>query len=183
MTIEDAPEFLTLLGGLAEVFDAKFSEIKQQLYFEALKDLPLCDIRAAMEEAVKTCKFMPRPVELRTLVHGDPKDLAEQAWAELRRDAKEIGAYTSVMPEMPEAARALVETFGSWPLFCAAELSPEMWASKRKEFIASFQRHFRNSGEALWLAGIISLQRGKTPVFPYEESLMQIPAATDHEKS
>ncbi len=177
MTIEDAPEFLTLLGGLAEVFDAKFSEVKQQLYFEALKDLTLRDIREAMQEAIKTCKFMPRPVEIRTLVHGDPKDHAEQAWADLRRDARQCGAYASFTPEFPEAAQALVESFGSWPSFCAAELSPEMWASKRKEFIAAFERHFRCIEIPLQLAGIPALERGARPVFPdpvYERALLEM---------
>lgn len=161
MTPDDAQNFLGRLNALAELFDAKCSEVKQQLYFEALKDLPLWVVQEAMSKAAQTCTFMPKPVELRILAHGDPNDLAEQAWVEFKGAAHRLGAYRDWMPDDPETARALIDIFGTWPRACHADLSPEMWASKRKEFLNAYKRHYRTLADApLILSGQLALERG-----------------------
>jgi hypothetical protein len=146
MTQDEAPAFLERLAALGEVFDAKFSEMKQQLYFEALKDLDLCDVVDGMNEALKTCKFMPRPAEIRELAVGSLEDQAGAAWAEWKELARRQGAYKQITAESVDG-RSLVDVFGGWPQFCAADFSPEMWASKRKEFLQAYRRHARRRHE------------------------------------
>lgn len=133
MTTDDVTAFLQRLEALAEMYDAKFSETKQMLYFAALEDLPFDEVVRALNIALRTCKFMPRPSELRELVTDSTDDAAELAWLEYKRIARVDGAYRS--PTVDAAlADTLIAVFGSWESACWTELSPEMWASKRKEF-------------------------------------------------
>lgn len=134
MTKEHRPEFLRRLVALGEIFDKKLSPQQQALYFEALADLPMDAVVLAMNQATKLCQFFPRPVELRQFALGDSEDHAELAWVTFRKAMKQTGSYASLLVEDAALGEAIVAMFGSWPQACVAELSPEMWASKRKEF-------------------------------------------------
>lgn len=161
MTNRDAGEFLGRLVGLSELYGAKFSEAKGSLYFEALKDLPLEQVIGAMNQAVKTCTFMPKPAEIRTLAIGDTEDRAEGAWMLLRKAMGQVGSYRSLIVDDPVLAEAIVAVFGSWPQACLTDLSPEMWASKRKEF-GRVYRVIADRGllGGRYLAGICEQQNG-----------------------
>lgn len=134
MDLADNVEFRNRLVALAEVFDVKLAATRQALYFEALRDVPFPAVAHALNEAVKTCTFFPRPAELRTLALGNVEDVTEAAWMALRAAMAAVGGYTSLV--CPDAAlgEAVLAVWGTWPAACACELSPEMWAAKRKEF-------------------------------------------------
>lgn len=133
MDIADNVEFRNRLIVLADLFDVKLSPQRQALYFEALRDLAFDAVANAFGQAAKTCKFFPKPVELRSLAVGDVEDQAETAWMDLKRAMGRVGSYSSLITDatLGEAIRAV---FGSWPEACTMELSPEMWTAKRKEF-------------------------------------------------
>lgn len=134
MTTQDLSAFSAQLVTLAELFDAPLSESKLWLYFEALRDLSLEQVRTAILSAAKTATFMPKPAELRRLAVGDTEDAAERAWMIFRRALQSAGAYASLVVADPALAETITAVFESWPAACAVELSPEMWAAKRKEF-------------------------------------------------
>ena len=133
MTPQESAEFLPRLVALAELYHAPMSESTQSLYFSALEDLPLDDVIRAMNAALKACEFMPRPAKLRELCAGSFEDRAELAWLEYKDLARSIGAYGSPIMDAL-LADTLIAVFGSWEHACWDELSPEMWAAKRKEF-------------------------------------------------
>ena len=58
-------EFATRLGVLAEVFGESLTPNRVAGYWAALSDLEPGDLYAAMDHALKTCRFFPRPAELR----------------------------------------------------------------------------------------------------------------------
>lgn len=134
MTVADSPDFTERLKALGAVFDANLTAVKVVVYFEALRDLPFEVVVQAMNHAVKTCKFFPKPAELRSLAVGDDEDVAETAWVSLRAAMKHAGSYASLAVGDAALAETIVSVFGGWPQACASDLSPEMWASKRKEF-------------------------------------------------
>lgn len=134
MNVEDSGELVRRLNALGELFDVTLSPAKKALYFEALRDLPFDAIATALNAAVKTCTFMPRPAEIRKLAIGDVDDAIETAWMALRAAMQSAGAYRSIATTDPALGEAIVALFGSWPEACATDLSPEMWSSKRKEF-------------------------------------------------
>jgi len=133
VTDHDLAPFIARLVALSELFDARMGEAKQELYFEALADLPLEEVVRALNLAARTCTFMPRPAELRRLVKGG-EDATELAWLEYKRVARAVGGYASPTFADGALAHAIVAVFGSWELACWTDLSPEMWSSKRKEF-------------------------------------------------
>lgn len=149
MTNEDAGAFFQRLAALSELLDrpgAVFSETKAELYFEALRDLPLEAVIAGLNAAVRSCTFMPKPAEIRALVVGDDEDQAEIAWLDYKQQAKQIGGYGSPTLE-PALADALVAVFGSWEAACWTDFTPEMWAAKRKEF-GRVYRAMRQRGQS-----------------------------------
>lgn len=143
MTIADAPDFLARLTVLAELFDAKFSDAKQQLYFETLSDIDLPELIAAMQEAARSCKFMPKPVELRELALGRDEDHAEDAWLQFRADMRRIGSY-GAWDEVDQSVLSTVrDVFGGFKNACRLELTSEMWQARKKEFIRVYLEYER----------------------------------------
>lgn len=134
MEIADSGEFTRRLIAIAELFDVDLSPAKQALYFQALRDVPFPDVASALSASVKACTFMPKPAELRKLAIGDIEDLAEGAWLLFRQAMTRVGAYASIATADPALGETILAMFQSWPAACSSELSPEMWASKRKEF-------------------------------------------------
>lgn len=64
MTAEDRPRFAELLAVLSETFNEPVSETRATAYWLALHTLPLDAIRHAVSQAIQTCRFFPKPVEL-----------------------------------------------------------------------------------------------------------------------
>ena len=142
MTPEQAPEFLARLMALGELFNAKLSEAAQTLYFDALSDLDIDDVVCGMTDAAKSCKFMPKPIEIRELATSSVDDDAEESWEALKSNSRRLGAYdSSWRDDVSETAiQTLYAIFGNWSNFCTWDYSHEMWAAKRKEFIRSYVR-------------------------------------------
>ena len=134
MNIEDNGEFGRRLMALGEVFDVKISPQRAALYFEALRDLPFQAVAAALNAAVQGCKFFPKPVELRQFAQGDIEDVTEIAWLAAKKAMSKLGYMASVSVQDAALGETILAVFGSWVGACTIELSPEMWASKRKEF-------------------------------------------------
>jgi hypothetical protein len=80
---------------------------------------------------------MPRPAEIRAIATGGGTDaelVTEAAWQAYRDLAVREGGYASPTVSNPALAETILAVFGSWELACWTELTPEMWAAKRKEF-------------------------------------------------
>jgi hypothetical protein len=137
MTNSDLMPFIAHLVKVAALFKDRLTEDVQELYFDALADLPFEDVVAGLAITVRTCTFMPKPVEIRRALAAPTGDLEltiEAAWLHYRQLAHHVGGYQSVTIEDQALAEALLALFGSWEEACWTDFSPEMWASKRKEF-------------------------------------------------
>jgi hypothetical protein len=134
MTSDDARPFLSVLNAVAEICDRDLSDAAQTLYFDALKEFSLEDCVRALEHAVKYQRFMPMVSELRALIVGDTDAATERAWREYKRVAFAVGAYRSPTFADGALAATIIAVFGTWTAACSADLSPEMWVAKRREF-------------------------------------------------
>lgn len=67
MTVEDTQDFAKHLAALAETFGEPLSSARIRGYFTALEDLPMEAACGAIREALRCCKFFPKPSELRAL--------------------------------------------------------------------------------------------------------------------
>lgn len=135
MTSDELVILATRLEGLAAYFDKPLNEIQSEIYVAGLEDLPLDTVLAAITQWVKTGRpFMPKVSELRELVVGTETDQAEHVWQQLHEAKRRAGAYASLVVSDAALATTVEALWGSWPAACAEDLSPEMWAARRKEF-------------------------------------------------
>jgi hypothetical protein len=121
MTAGDHPAFAELLALLGETFQEPISEARCAAYFDALRDLPLAAVQAAVREALRDCRFFPRPVELRERAGYVP---VSPAWVNerlsegiggkpvsdfVRLFVRRLGGWRGVEDRLPVARLALVE--------------------------------------------------------------------------
>lgn len=143
MTPSDAGMFATVLAELGEVYSEAVSPVRARLYFEALSDLTLDEVRAAAVRVVKTSRFFPKPAELLEAIQGSESDHAEQAWALVLRAMEQVGPYQSVDFDDEAIHECVRRIFGGWPDACLMELSdaPFRHAEFLKLYRAVRRRH------------------------------------------
>lgn len=148
MTRGDAQAFSTLLAGLAETFDVPLTSTRTELYFRALEDLPLAAVQQAAGEALRHCRFFPKPAELRDFVTTTATTAGELAWLALL-EAFQDGYAGCVLPDDP-IVHALVRVFWGTPFrarewwrFCH-DMTLE---TRHKEFVARYRDYASRAPE------------------------------------
>lgn len=134
MTEADRVEFVTLLRGLAETLSKTLTGGQIVGYWEALKDLPIADLRIGFGRALKTAgQFLPVPAEIRAMSGEIPiSSRAALAWEAVKRAVHEITAYGSVQFDDP-TTNAAVRNLGGWVDLCSSD-ADEFNTWRRKEF-------------------------------------------------
>jgi hypothetical protein len=144
VTEKDRPALARVLYTLGETFNETVSELRAEAYFDALSDLPVDAVLDAARRALRECRFFPRPVELREMVHGSVEDRAELAWSAMLTQVRRVGYYgTPTWPD-PETERAALELYGGWKALC--ENLPSEGAGRAyaaKQFKATFAAYAR----------------------------------------
>ena len=145
MTDTDFGPFVARLTRLAEVLDASLTPGRIAGYVEALQDVALDDLVAAITVSARESPFFPKPSELREVLDGSAEDRAEVAWTAVVRLVRRYG-YPGIdgrgaAPEFPDEAtrRAAMELYGGWRGLCEnlPSSGPEMLGTA-KLFKASF---------------------------------------------
>jgi hypothetical protein len=145
MTSDDRKPFAAVMFGLGECFGEPVSEVRIELYFQALNDFTLDQVRQAARITVKASKFFPRPAELREAVTGPVDDRAELAWGAMRRLIRRFGFYLEPnVEDWPDDAcrRAALELYGGWRALCSSLPAdgPELLGF-RKSFIGLYRAY------------------------------------------
>lgn len=118
MTERDLPALLRALQWLNDGLAAEpLTADRLNFYAETLSDLPLADVMAAIQLAAKTCKFFPRPAEIRELCASQVTvdDAAENAWMRFRYALQRVSIYDSVDFGDPILHATIRAQFGGWP--------------------------------------------------------------------
>lgn len=157
MTDADRVAFVRAFLALSEAFSEPITDLKTEAYFDALSDLEIADVLPAMRDAVRECKFFPRPVEIRDRITGTPEDRAEIAWQAVLSLVRSVGWYQKPDGRWPDAAaqRAALELFGGWKALCEHLPSggPEL-LGYRKAFVGAYVAYAHRDGlEPTWLLG------------------------------
>lgn len=163
MQRDDFPAFTEVLTRTAELFGEALSAGRIVTYYDALADLTLADVRAALRSAERTLRWFPKPVEIREALNGTPDDQAELAWARVLHALRQYGSYDSVDfadPVLHEAIRVL---WGGWDQVSGRLQTAELGFTQA-EFKKTYRALRARGGASLptggHLAGIIEIQNG-----------------------
>lgn len=170
MTDNDKMEFARLLMAAGELYNREISKELKRMYFDALKDLPIQVIEAALNAHVNdpdAGQFFPKPADLRRHLLGTAKQQAEAvedraavAWAAILGQIQRTGAHGNLVLEDKQAL-ATVQAMGGWRNLCMTLTEDLTW--RRKDFIGLYETFERTPLEVLpaSLPGIIELGQHK----------------------
>lgn len=109
MKADDRALFLEVVIGFAELKGKQLSAPALELYWRAMQHWDLADFRAAAEQLVRSCEFMPTPKDFEDLRKASLPSAGE-AWAEVLKIARS-GDYQhghrSGDPRIEAAVRAI----------------------------------------------------------------------------
>lgn len=148
MTDDNRQPFAALMLGLGEIYGEAVSDARLEIYFAALRDLELRDIRAALDAHVRTSKWFPKPAEIREAIHGNTEDHAELGWIAVGQLVRRFGFWNPPKDtDWPDEAtrRTALDLFGGWCGLCerlGAPGTPEFLGTA-KQFKASFGAYVR----------------------------------------
>lgn len=133
--MQDTERFSEGMLVLGEAFGIEISNLKLKAYAQALSDFSDEQVEFAMVQALKSCRFFPKPVELMELIEGKKQDHAELAWGKLLDAMGRIGRYQSVLFEDPKIAK-VVQLMGAWQKICESE--EKVLQFVRKDFVSIY---------------------------------------------
>lgn len=130
MTPDDRQVFVETVLGFAELKGKQLSAPSIELYWRALQHWPLDAFRAAAEQLVRTCEFMPGPKDFEDLRKAG-RPTAGEAWAAVMI-AVRGGAYQqSRRPVVDELTDRAVAGIGGYHLIGMGESSKNHFLAKQ----------------------------------------------------
>lgn len=143
------------VGALAEAFNRQASDAMVRAYAIGLEGLTAQQIESAAAAALRSCRFMPTPAELRELA-GEIRvsDRAEIAWAAFERAVRIQGGYRSVCFDDP-AINATVISLGGWKSCCEMP-AKEFDQFLRPKFLKAYEAAVRTRSGAGALTGMFA---------------------------
>jgi hypothetical protein len=150
VTEHDRQPFAELMLGIGETYGEPVSATRMEIYFRALCDLSLEQLRDAASLHVRSQKFFPRPSELRDAIDGTVEDQAEIAWTQVQALVRRCGFWWREDQQGPipwpddTTRRAALELYGGWQPLCEKlpAAGPEMLGTAKlfKAHYAAFAR-------------------------------------------
>lgn len=113
----DRKAFAEAMLTLCETFNDPISDLKIEAYFDALGEFEIQRVTGAIKMALRQCKFMPRPADLRELIEGNNTEAADVAWGAVLREIRRVG-YIGTPNLDDRTQRAVRELWGSWQRLC-----------------------------------------------------------------
>lgn len=162
MINEDREQFSLLIEALASAFSIDASAGLVLGYWMGLKDMALADIEGAIDRALRECKFMPKPVELRALAgEMSNEQRAVLAWDAFKKAISQHGAYRSVDFDDP-LINATARNLGGWTALCAKPNEEfDKWTRKDFERVYTSMCSSGTSPESCMpLAGLCDAENG-----------------------
>lgn len=141
--------FADVMNATAETYGRTLSHNALALYWSALQDITLDELRRAISAHVNnpdTGQFMPKPADVRRVIGGTTADAAAMAWAKVIRTVKSVGAYATVAFDDPFTHAAIAD-MGGWPTIC--HTAEEELPFREREFAAKYRAYRARGAEAI----------------------------------
>ena len=166
MVDEDKQEFATLFYGAGEYYNKQVSKELLLIYFNSLRDYSIEDVKSSVSKHMLDSEhgnFFPKLADIvRNSVFTPLKtdEIAELAWAQIRRFLRTGGVYGTLKLDDGQAIAAL-KSFTTWKEFCYMNDSSMTWA--KKEFMSMYSTYEKTPLDMLpsSLPGLIELQNHK----------------------
>lgn len=114
MNDHDRPRFVVALSALASTFNREPSDAMLAGYWIGMAGLPVEAVEHACQRALRSCRFMPVPAELREMAgEMKPEDRAVKAWEAYSDAVATVGYYQSVDFD-DKLINATVRNLGGW---------------------------------------------------------------------
>lgn len=190
MNENEKVQFIEILTGLGEIYEKKMSTVVLEIYWEALREYPLDDIKRATNNIVRTHKYatFPKPAEF--IEYIDPPQDAESK-AELMTEefyARFAGSgYESFEWQDPTLAMTVAH-YGGWHSVLAQyphdnEKDAMFWMKDFKKTYVAFLRHPRKMSSLRMMGtlesdnmakGFLTDERGSVIPLPEGEGFIMI---------
>lgn len=159
---------------MAEAFGRQATDVTFRAYIAGLEGLTVEQIESGVNRALKSCKFMPAPAELRELA-GELKgqDRAVKAWLAFEKAVARIGGYKTVSFD-DVVINATVRSIGGWQ-HCCTMSAHEFDTFLRKKFIDAYDSLYRSGvgeDEAAPLRGDFDQENARLGFAPQEVRLI-----------
>lgn len=136
MQSKDESSFAVIMITTGEAYGIEISKGMVSIYWEALKDLDVDDIRQAFSMAIKELKFFPKVADIRGFSSITPKDRPILAFYQLLDTIRRYGPWETVVFE-DKAIMKAVEYLGGWECVCA--MSKKEIGFMEKDFIELYR--------------------------------------------
>lgn len=152
MDNSDKKEFAILFYGTGELYDKPVTKNLLQLYFDALKQFSIEQVKEGVSQHAldpKHGSFFPKPADIvRHLQTGQlsPEEKAELCWAQIERSIRTIGSWGSLDLDDKQGLAAL-KSFTTWKSLCEMDSSKLTWA--KKEFVSMYSTYEKTPIEML----------------------------------
>jgi len=148
-------KFAELFSILCEAFDRKpLSDGLIEIYWKMLSPFSEEEVNQAINQAVITLKFFPKPAEILEILQGDKQDRAMIAWEKVFRALGRVGTYASVKFDDP-VIHSTIELMGGWIELGKITTDEIKW--KQKEFEKIYLVMGRKKEHPEHLAGITEM--------------------------
>jgi len=108
--MNDQKKFITSIGALGELFGKEISAPTLKLYWGALQGFSDEQVQAAINLAVTSFKFMPKPMELIELMQESSEEQATGEWAKVMRHIRKGKPSSTIPAEVIE----VLDRIGGW---------------------------------------------------------------------
>ncbi|MHC1728530.1 MAG: hypothetical protein AB9866_21440 [Syntrophobacteraceae bacterium] len=151
-------------AALCELHNKTVSLGLASIYMQVLEQYTAAEAVRALEYAIRSLRFFPKPTELIDAIHGDPEEQAMKAWLTLQRAISEIGTYNSIFFEDPKMY-AVIKFFGGWK-----EIGqwPVKYMDKRRDEFVDAYKSMKSPPPSQMIPGhsdTLSIQGGNPNLF------------------
>jgi hypothetical protein len=137
----DKKKFSNAFGTLCEIFNKQVSQVFIRVYFQALAPYSIEQVGSIISQAIVSCRFFPKPVELIEFITGSPEDLSDRAEVEASKVLQAIkyhGVYSSIQFDDTVTSAVIQQGFGGWIKLCE-----DLYSVNEKWFIRDFIRIYQ----------------------------------------
>lgn len=143
------------MSALSEIHNRELSETLTEVYWKVLEPFSDEEAVGAINRAILTCKFFPKPAEIVELLTQKTEDRAALAWIEVEKAVRHIGNYQSVKFG-DSVIHSCLEAMGGW--YKVSEWSEDEMKWKRKEFEGLYKIMEKQKKHPVYLPGLMEIE-------------------------